>query len=110
MQDFPSLPEGPVGILALSASFSLVCLFVACVANLVMRRWLDTIWAMSPGVLLVLTMVFGARAPTLHAVFSVVALAVIFRNAIFFRGVARWASVLSAASCTTAIAVAIWLF
>lgn len=110
MQDFPSLPQGPVGILALSASFSLFCLFVACGANLFRRRWLDVVWALTPGVLLVLTIHFGARAPSLHAVFSVVALAVIFRNAVFFEGVARWASVLSAASCTTAIAVAIWLF
>ena len=110
MQDFPSLPPGPVGILAFSASFSLFGLFVALVANLVKRRWVDAIWGLTPLILLTLTMIFGAQAPTIHAAVSILALAVMFRNAVFFRGVARWASVVSAAACTNAIAVAMWLF
>ena len=110
MQDFPSLPAGPVGILALSASFSLFGLLVAVVANLLKRHWSGVLWALIPLVLLALTMIFGARAPTIHAVVSVVALAVMFRNAVFFQGVARWASLTSAAACTNAIAVAMWLF
>jgi hypothetical protein len=110
MQDFPSLPAGPVGILALSASFSLFGLLVAVVANLVKLRWKEVLWGIAPLILLSLTMVFGARAPTVHAMVSVLALAVMFRNAVFFQGVARWASVVSAAACTNAIAVAMWLF
>jgi len=110
MQDFPSLPAGPVGILALSASFSLFGLLLAVVANLLNRRWVDSLWGLVPLIFLSFTMIFGARAPTVHAVVSVLALTVMFRNAVFFRGVARWASVISAAACTNAIAVAMWLF
>jgi hypothetical protein len=110
MQDFPSLPAGPLGILALSASFSLFGLFLALLGNLLRRRWVDAIWALAPLTLLSMTMVFGARAPTVHAVVSVLALAVMFRNAVFFKGVARWASLVSAAACTNAIGVALWLF
>lgn len=110
MQDFPSLPAGPVGILALSASFSLFGLFLALLGNLLSRRWLDALWAILPLGLLAMTMVFAARSPTVHAVISVMALAVMFRNAAFFQGVARWASLISAAACTNAIGVALWLF
>jgi hypothetical protein len=110
VNDFPSLPPGGLGILALSASFSLVALVLALVANLLKKRWIDTIWSVVPPILLSLTMIFGSRAPSLHAAISVIALAIIFRNAIFFEGVARWASVVSAAACTNAVAVAIWLF
>ncbi len=110
MQDFPSLPTGGLGILALSASFSLIGMAVAVVASALKKRWLDVIWASAPFGFLVLTMFFGGQAPKLHSAGAVFALALVLRNAFFFEGVGRWASVVAAGACTNAIAVALWLF
>ena len=85
-------------------------MLVALVALLIKKRWKECAWAIFPLILLTGTMFFGASAPVLHAGISVLALALILRNALFFEGIARWASFLAGACCTNAILVAIWLF
>ena len=110
MQDFPSLPSGGLGILALSASFSLIAMTGAVLMSALKKRWGDVIWGIAPLGLLVLTMLFGGQAPRLHSAGAIFALALVLRNALLFEGVARWASVVAAAACTNAIAVALWLF
>jgi len=110
VQDIPSLPPGGLGILAFSASFSLLGMLVAFLVLLIKKRWVESIWAFSPLLLLSLTMFFGHSAPTLHAGISVLSFALMLRNALFFEGMARWASFIASACCANAILIAIWLF
>lgn len=110
MQDFPSLPEGPLGILAFSASFSLFGMSFALAANIIRMRWIEAIWSFVPLFLIGLAMFLGGRSPQLHSIGTLVAVAILMRNAVMFKGLARWASWVAAAACTNAIAVALWLF
>ncbi len=96
--------------MAFSASFSLLGMLVAFLVLLFKKRWAESFWAFSPLFLLAFTMFFGHSAPTLHAAMSVLALALMLRNALFFEGVARYASFVASACCTNAILLAIWLF
>jgi len=86
----PDLPAVAVfGTLALASAL------VAQVAAVTGKRRVDAAWAFLPLALAGVAFLLGGRSTNLHMVASVSTAAALARNAMAFRGVSRWSSVVA---------------
>jgi hypothetical protein len=110
MDQVPSLPPGPVGLLAVAGSIGLLAFLAVVIMEGVARRGRGTAWASAPLLIGVLTMVLGRGHPGWHAAASLLTLALGTRNAVAFRKWSRVASSLAVVSWLTAQLIARALF
>ena len=109
MLEVPHLPAGPVRIIAIAGSISLLA-FAATAGLLAARRRLrEAGWSALALALAIATMLVH-RSPGWHVVISSLTLACALRNAICLDATARWLTVVATAAWIIATAQAIAVF
>jgi hypothetical protein len=99
MVEVPSLPAGPVRIVAIAGSIAFLAFGGVAGLLAVRRRWREAAWAALVLAFAVTTMLVG-RAPGWHVIASALTLACALRNAVCLDATPRW---------LTAVATAAWI-